>query len=132
MAEKTVPSPRAAGKAVDKEATRTQDLYITPPVDIYETRDGLVIMADLPGVSKTDLSVEVDNNLLTIQGSARGEAPGEVVYREYELATFYRQFELSDKIDSGRISAELNHGVLRLTLPKAEEAKPKKIEVQVG
>jgi HSP20 family molecular chaperone IbpA len=131
MAEKTVPSLPGAAKTTDKEATRTQDLYMTPPVDIYETRDGLVMMADLPGVSQDGLGVEVDNHLLTIQGMTRSEAPGEVVYREYELANFYRQFEISDRINSTRISAELNHGVLKLTLPKAEEAKSRKIEVKV-
>jgi HSP20 family molecular chaperone IbpA len=132
MAEKTVPTHRDRQQTLGKETTRTQERYITPPVDIYETRDGLVVMADLPGVSREGVHVQVDNNMLTIEGNSRSEAPGDAIYREYELVNFYRQFELTDKVDQPKISAELKHGVLTLTLPKAEEAKPREIRVRVG
>jgi HSP20 family molecular chaperone IbpA len=101
-------------------------------VDIYETPDGLVVMADLPGVTRENLDVRVDNNILTIRGMSKHTAPSDPVYREYELINFFRQFELGEKIDQGKISAELKHGVLQLHLPKAAEAKPRQIEVHVG
>jgi len=131
MAEKTVAAPEVQ-KPATTESTRNQERYVAPPVDIYETRDGLVVLADLPGVSQEGLDVRVDNNVLTIRGHAHHAMPGDATYREYELVNFFRQFELSDKVDQGRISAELKCGVLTLQLPKAEEAKPRQIAVQVG
>jgi len=113
-------------------STRNQERYVAPPVDIYETREGLVVLADLPGVAKEALDVRVDNNMLTIRGHARHGVPGEMTYREYELVNFFRQFELSDTVDQGRITADLKCGVLTLHLPKAEEAKPRQIEVRVA
>lgn len=131
MAEKTVATSEVQ-KPTTTESTRNHERYITPPVDIYETPDGLVVLADLPGVAQEALDVRVDNNVLTIRGHARHTIPGDVTYREYELANFFRQFELSDKVDQQHISAELKCGVLTLQLPKAAEAKPRQIEVQVG
>ena len=81
MAEKTVPA-RAQDKApLSSEETRSQERYITPPVDIYETADGLVVKADLPGVDKEGLDVRVEHNLLTIRGKAAHTAPGDPIYR---------------------------------------------------
>ncbi|MFQ5852226.1 MAG: Hsp20/alpha crystallin family protein [Candidatus Binatia bacterium] len=131
MAEKTVAGPNAREISASREGTRAQERYVTPPVDIYETQEGLVLLADLPGVSEDDLDVQVEDNLLTIQGKAQHVALGEAVYREYELIHLFRQFELSEEVDQGRIRAELKHGVLTLHLPKAEKAKPRKIEVKV-
>jgi len=131
MAEKTVATPDVQQpKAM--ENTRNQERYVAPPVDIYETQDGLVVLADLPGVAKEALDVRVDNNILTIRGHARHAVPGDIGYREYELVNFFRQFELNEKVDQQRISADLKCGVLTLNLPKAEEAKPRQIEVHVG
>ena len=132
MAEKTVPQYRGDKEVQGKEETRSQERYVTPAVDIYETLEGLVVKADLPGVAKDGLDLRVENNLLTIRGRAGHVAPGEPLYREYELAHFFRQFELSDKVDQLKISAELKNGVLTLNLPKAEEAKPRKIDVHVS
>ena len=132
MAEKTVPQYASEQETSEKEDTRSQERYVTPAVDIYETLDGLVVKADLPGVTKDGLDLRVENNLLTIRGRASHCAPGEMLYREYQLANFFRQFELSDKVDQQNISAELKHGVLTLNLPKAEEAKPRKIDVRVA
>jgi HSP20 family protein len=132
MAERTV-AARAQDKApASREETRSQERYITPPVDIYETADGLVVKADLPGVAKEGLDVRVENSLLTIRGKAAHAALGDPVYREYELVNFFRQFELNERVDQSKISADLKHGVLTLNLPKAEEAKPRQIEVKVS
>lgn len=132
MAEKTVAAQGAETPQSSREETRSQERYVTPPVDIFETVDGLVVKADLPGVAKEGLDVRVENSLLTIRGKAAHVAPGEPVYREFELLNFYRQFELNERVDQHKISAELKHGVLTLHLPKAEEAKPRKIEVRVS
>jgi HSP20 family protein len=132
MAETTV-AARAQDRAPSsREETRSQEQYITPPVDIYETADGLVVKADLPGVAKEGLDIRVENSLLTIRGKAAHAAPGDPVYREYGLVNFFRQFELNERVDQSRISADLKHGVLTVNLPKAEEAKPRKIEVKVS
>jgi len=130
MAEKTIP-PFVHDKEAQEE-TRSQERYVTPAVDIYESLEGLLVKADLPGVAKDGLDLRVENNLLTIRGRAAHCAPGELLYREYELASFFRQFELSDKVDQLNISAELKNGVLTLNLPKAEEAKPRRIDVHVA
>ena len=132
MAERTVAARAQDRTPASREETRSQERYITQPVDIYETADGLVVKADLPGVSKEGLDVRVENNLLTIRGKAAHAAPGDSVYREYELVNFFRQFELNERVDQSKISADLKHGVLTLNLPKAEEAKPRKIEVKVS
>ncbi len=133
MAEKTAPiatEPQRGGRS--REITRARERHLRPPVDIYETSEGLVLVADLPGVTKETLRVDVDGDLLTISGKAGHIAPGDAIYREYELANFYRQFELGDEVDRDKITAELKQGVLTLKLPKAERVKPKQIEVKVG
>lgn len=132
MAEKTVPTRSQGETPKSREDTRSQQRYIAPPVDIYETPEALVVLADLPGVSKEDLDVRVDKNLLTIHGTVSHGVHGDLIYREYELVNYFRQFELTNNVDQSRISAELRHGVLTLSLPKAEEAKPKRIEVRVS
>jgi HSP20 family molecular chaperone IbpA len=127
MAEKTV----ATRTVPSREETRSQERYVTPPVDIYETGEGLVVKADLPGVAKENLDVRVENNLLAIRGRAAHAAPGDPIYREYGLINFFRQFELNERVDQSKISADLKNGVLTLNLPKAEEAKPRKIDVRI-
>jgi HSP20 family protein len=129
MAENTVAATQER-TAPSREGTRSQERYVTPPVDIYENGDGLVVKADLPGVGKENLDVRVENNLLTIRGRAAHAAPGDPIYREYDLVNFFRQFELNERVDQGKISADFKHGVLTLRLPKAEEAKPRKIDVR--
>lgn len=131
MAEKTVAVPETQDVA-KLEGTRAQERYVTPPVDIYEMSEGLVVIADVPGVSKEHLDVRVDNSVLTIRGQASHVSQSEATYREYELVNYFRQFELSDKVDQSNITADLKHGVLTLMLPKAAEAKPRKIAVSVS
>ena len=131
MAEKTVPSVHNEATPTRREDTRVQERYITPPVDIFETKDGLTVVADLPGVEQKALDVRVADGILTLQGRTAHVAPGAPIEREYELLHFYRQFDLPEEVDSDQIGAELKHGVLTLHLPKKEKAKPHKIEVGV-
>lgn len=133
MAEKTIPQPAPHGgeRSAPREGTRAHEQYIAPPVDIYETPDGLTLVADLPGVTRDALSVDVKDDVLTIQAQAKHALPVDPTYAEFELVNFFRQFQLSDAVDINRITAELKHGVLTLHLPKAEAAKPKKIPVSV-
>ncbi len=132
MAEKTVPRRHPEASPGRREDTRAQERYIAPPVDIFEDKDGLTVVADLPGVEQKGLDVRVADGILTIQGRTAHVAPGTVIEREYELLNFYRQFELPEEVDSEKIAAELKYGVLTLHLPKKEKAKPRKIEVSVS
>jgi HSP20 family molecular chaperone IbpA len=132
MAEKTVPATKGVKRSSGREVTRSREHYIVPSVDIYETTEGLILLADLPGVAKEDLDVSVENNTLTLRGDSSHRIGGEAIYREYELGTFFRQFELGEKVDREKITADLKHGVLTLKLPKAQEAKPRRIEVKAA
>jgi HSP20 family protein len=138
MAEKTIPAvsrSQTNGQQQtngNREVTRARERYAQPPVDIYETDNALIMLADMPGVSKEDLEVRVDQSTLTIQGKAKDLVPGEPIYREFELTGFFRQFEISEEIATDKINAELKYGVLSLNLPKAEKARQKKIEVKVS
>lgn len=132
MAEKTVATTSGQQVATEREHTRAQERYVSPPVDIYETSDGLVLLADLPGVAPNDLDVRLEDNTLTINGRTKPGRTDEPTYREYELVNFFRQFELSEQIDQGKVSADLKHGVLTLHLPKTEKAKPRQITVKVS
>jgi len=131
MPEKTVATSTAKPARADREITRAQERYVQPPVDIYEKPDGLVLLADLPGVEPNDLSIRLEDNILTIQAKPKHLITAEPIYREFELVNFFRQFELSDQVDQEKITARLNHGVLTLELSKAEKAKPRQITVQI-
>lgn len=141
MAEKTVPPPAQAqrdttdqrppeGAPAAQELTRSQEAFAPPPVDIYEDDEGLVVVADLPGVEQSALDVRVDNGVLTIQGRSHYLASGTPIRREYELTGFFRQFQLPEEIETARIVAELTGGVLTLHLPRATPAPPRRIDVR--
>ncbi|MBN2062165.1 MAG: Hsp20/alpha crystallin family protein [Deltaproteobacteria bacterium] len=107
-------------------------LVFTPAVDIFETDKEITLLADMPGVKAEDLSIDIHENLLTLNGDIQApEGDGETdVIREYRTGKYYRQFTLSQVIDQAKIDAELNDGVLRLKLPKIEAATPRKIAVK--
>jgi HSP20 family protein len=139
MAESTVAMPETAQtQAVTPpetqavEATRPREPYVTPPVDIYETPESLVVIADLPGIDPAHLEVRVDKNILTLYGQTQDQMPGDLRYREYTLVSFFRQFELGEQIDQDGIRAELKQGVLTLTLAKAAKAQPRAITVNAA
>jgi len=105
----------------------------TPPVDIYEAPDKLVLLADLPGVEPSNLDVDLKDGILTISGQVAAESETEqVLLEEYQVGRFYRRFSLSEVIDQGQIEASMDNGVLTLVLPKIEPAKPRKIQVSGG
>jgi len=132
MAEKTVPVTHDTEKSMPQENIRSAFRYVAPAVDIFEEDEYLIVVADIPGADKESVQVNVENGILTIEAAAQSCAKGEPVYREYEMMNFYRQFELSEKVDVDKISAELKNGVLALKLPKVEKAKPKQIQVKVS
>jgi len=132
MAEQTVATTSGQQVATGKEGTRAQERYMQPPADIYETSEGLVLLADLPGVAPSDLEIRLEDHRLTIQGKAQHMLTSEPISREYELGNFFRQFELSEQVDQGKIAARLQHGVLTLRLPRAEKPEPRQITVQVS
>ena len=104
--------------------------YLTPLANVLETKDAYVLEAELPGVAKDGLEVSVENGELTITGRRAAAAPqGRAVYRESRGLDYRRAFELDSAIDTARISAKLDQGVLTLTLPKTESVKPRKIAV---
>jgi len=106
-----------------------------PAVDVYETEGGYVLKAELPGVGKEDIKIDVNNNALTIKGEKKFEEKTEkenYMRIERSYGSFTRTFALSDKVDSGNIKAAFKDGVLEITLPKKEEAKPKEIKVEIN
>ena len=115
------------------ESTRPGRVF-TPAVDILENESGITVLADMPGVQPDGLTIDLRDNVLTINGEVK-EVEGEneqPLMREYETGSFHRQFRISSAIDQARIDATLNDGVLRLALPKAEAARPRKIAVKAG
>jgi HSP20 family protein len=102
-----------------------------PTVDIFETEPALTLVLEMPGVDKSHVDVSIENGVLTVQGRLdfskyEGLQP---VYTEYNVGDYRRSFSLSSKIDQNKISAEMKEGVLTLVLPKAEEAKPRRISI---
>ncbi len=120
--------------AADADPSPTEPqprLVFTPPIDIYEEDDGLVLLADLPGVSRDSLELQVQDNRLTLFGRVKPAVPSEAAsrYHEYQVGDFLRSFILSDEVDHERISATLTGGVLRVSLPKANRTQVRRIKV---
>ena len=115
------------------EGTR-EGVYFKPDVDIYETDEALMVVADLPGTTSEDIEIDVRDNMLTLSGAVDTtfQDNWEALYTEYRTGHFSRQFRLGQHIDQSKISATFDDGVLELTLPKAESAVPRKIEVKTG
>jgi HSP20 family molecular chaperone IbpA len=113
------------------DAVNEQRLLFNPPIDIYETPEGLVLYADLPGVTSEGLDLQVQDNRLTLFGRIqdRDDVDGVIVHEEYKVGDFLRSFILSDEVDHDRITARLNNGVLRVELPRANRSEPRRIEV---
>lgn len=115
------------------EQTRPGVIF-TPSVDIFETDHDITLLADMPGVVPENLSIDLRDNTLTLEGDiAPVDAPQEeMVYGEYSTGRYYRQFSLSEMIDQAKIDAQIKDGVLRLSLPKVAKATPRKITVKAA
>jgi len=104
--------------------------YVSAEVNICETSDGYVLEAEMPGVSKESLEITLEGNEMTIVGWRKDEAmPGEPLFRERALTDYRRVFELDPAIDTAKIAAKIEQGLLTLTLPKSERVKPRRITV---
>jgi HSP20 family molecular chaperone IbpA len=106
----------------------------SPAVDIFETEKEITLLADLPGVNSNDLNIDLRDNVLSLAGDVTPWESAEEndLMIEFEIGRYFRQFNLSEVIDQEKIDAQLNDGVLRLTLPKVEKAQPRKIAVTAG
>jgi len=128
---------RTVGQQVPQTVQRDQRAaprpVFLPPADIYETRDNIVVLAEMPGVAPDGVDITLERRVLTIRGrSATSDHSGyQRVYNEYADGDYERVFTLSENIDRDRIEATLKDGVLNLVLPKAESARARKIELKV-
>ncbi|NPA49148.1 MAG: Hsp20/alpha crystallin family protein [Thermodesulfobacteria bacterium] len=122
--------------ATREEATPAvkRELPMIPPVDIYETDDGLILVADMPGVTKESLEVKIEDNVLQMRGEIV-DLPGEDVqplYAELRGNEYFRAFTIGPEFDLDKVEASMEAGVLRIFLPKVETQKPRKIEIKVA
>ena len=122
-------------REVDKgqEATAPMRAFM-PNADIFETEDALTLVLEMPGVGRDNIDISVENGVLTVEGKINlGKYEGlQPVYGEYNVGPYRRSFRISSRIDQDKINAEMRDGVITLVLPKAEEAKPRRIEVRTG
>lgn len=111
-----------------------REAVLRPAVDIYEDSTGITLKADLPGVSRDRLDVQVDGNNLTIEGQAAIDMPEgmEALYADVNATRFRRSFTLSNELEADKISAEMKNGELTLHLPKRAELQPRKIEISAS
>ena len=117
-----------------EDAPRYEGATMLPPVDVIEDASGITLYADLPGVPKDKLSIRVEADALTIEGevSLPLAANMEASHAEVQLPRYQRAFTLGQELDRENVAAEFKHGVLKLHIPKAAHAKPRKIEIKVG
>jgi HSP20 family molecular chaperone IbpA len=127
-------TPNTSSTAVRDEATQArQEAALLPPVDVVEDPTGITLYADLPGVPKDKLDLRVEGDQLNIEAELALPVPQGMTpsHAEVSRARYRRAFTLSKELDPGKVSAELSQGVLRVRIPKAEHAQPRKISVQV-
>jgi HSP20 family protein len=117
-----------------RAAARREEPALLPPVDVVEDTTGITLYADLPGVAKDQLHLRVDGDQLTIEADLKLAVPEgmEASHAEVSLSHYRRAFTLSKELDAEKVSAELANGVLRVRVPKAEHAQPRRIAVNVG
>jgi HSP20 family protein len=113
-------------KVIQPQPVETAREFVTPGVNILETPEAYVLEAEMPGVNKDGLNINVEGDVLTLVG--RRQSPeASLIYRESSQGDFRRVFELDPSIDTAKITAKIDQGVLSITLPKAEKAKPRRI-----
>jgi HSP20 family protein len=122
-------------REVDKgqEATTATRAFM-PNADVFETEDDLTVVLEMPGVDRENINITVENGLLTVEGRINfGKYDGlQPLYSEYNVGPYRRSFRLSSRVNQEKISAEMRDGVITLVLPKAEESKPRRIEVRTS
>jgi HSP20 family protein len=132
MADKDLEAKEKVELQTTAESTRDVPSYI-PAVDIYESPEALTLVADMPGVGAENVAIDVHDNHLTLRGTVTVEGEKErMLLQEYGVGDYFREFTLGRAIDQSKIEASVKHGVLTLTLPKAEAIKPRKISVKTG
>jgi len=116
-----------------KKQASGDEAALLPPVDVIEDASGITLYADLPGVPKDKLHLQVEADTLTIEGEIDLEMPAgmEASHAEVNLPRYRRVFTLSKELDANKVGAEFSQGVLKLTIPKAEHAQPRKVEVKI-
>jgi len=120
-------------KADEMERTRSHRCFI-PKTDIYETKDEIILVADIPGTDQDSVDITLEKNVLSINAFVNIDVPADYdrIYSEYEGGDYQRSFRLSDEINQNNIKAVVSNGELRLHLPKVEPAKAKKIKVKAA
>lgn len=117
----------------EKNIEKTRDLRaVIPAVDIYENDNEIMLLADMPGVIKEDVSVNIDNGTLSLSGIRKIETSGSSIWEEFSDVEYVRSFSVPQTIEMERVEAELKDGVLKLHLPKSEDAKPRQIEINAA
>lgn len=121
-------------RSQEASPTSRPEAALLPPVDVIEDATGITLYADLPGVPKDRLNLHVEADTLTIEGEIAIATPEEMdaTHVEVTLPRYRRVFTLSKELDPSKVSAELAHGVLKLRIPKAEHAQPRRIPISVG
>jgi HSP20 family protein len=118
------------GSSAAEQMNQSGPAY-SPDVDIHASEDNVLFSIDMPGVGKGDVSIQVDEtNTLVISGKNSYKEPEGAIVRQYNVGNYYRAFQLSEDYDKEKITARLENGLLVVTIPKREEAKPKKIEIK--
>ncbi|HEX8961470.1 MAG TPA: Hsp20/alpha crystallin family protein [Rhodocyclaceae bacterium] len=119
-------------KTQQAEAARNEAAML-PPVDVVEDANGITLYADLPGVTRDRLNLHVDSDTLTIEGDVVLDVPEgmEASHAEVSLPRYRRAFTLSKELDAQKVEAQFDKGVLKLRIPKAEHAQPRKVEIKV-
>ncbi len=117
----------------ENEATKPEK-YFVPAVDIFEDEEKVTVVAEMPGVKNTGVDVALEDDVLTIRGERQDDTPdeGRLLLQEYESGSYLRRFTVAETIDQDNIRAVMTNGLLKVELPKAAPAKPRKIEVQAG
>ena len=127
MSEKDLTLTKGSVARTDRKV----DSWLIPAVDIYETDEQMTLIADLPGVAKDQLTLGIEQGILTLEGLTADIETSGGIYREFGTTGYSRRFQLPDTLDFDNVTAELRDGVLSVTLPKAAAARPRRIPITV-
>jgi HSP20 family molecular chaperone IbpA len=130
----TVSTRRPEGRVAEpvREDRERMVQAFTPPIDIHEEPDGLILEADLPGAVEENLRIQLEDNVLNLYARIESPIPegARLLHEEYRVGDYQRSFILGDEVDREKITAHLTHGVLRLFLPKADRSRTRRIEIK--